>query len=157
MTIDIGLGKENRKNVAEALKPFLADTYTLYLKTQNYHWNITGPLFQPLHQEFENQYKDLAEAADMVAEQIRALGFSSPGSYKSFSALTNIEEANDNEVIKARDMIKTLANDNETIVRSGSEALKIAQKAGDEVSADMLIERMRKHEKTAWMLRSFEE
>lgn len=155
MSIDIGITKKDREEVADALKAFLADTYTLYLKTQNYHWNVKGPLFQPLHQEFEKQYQDLAEASDTIAEQIRALGFAAPGSYKSFTELTRIDEANDNKVIPAEDMIRELADDNETVVRTCAKALEVAQESGDEVSADLLIERMRIHEKTAWMLRSF--
>ncbi|PJB69645.1 MAG: DNA starvation/stationary phase protection protein [Alphaproteobacteria bacterium CG_4_9_14_3_um_filter_47_13] len=153
--MDIGLGAKNRKHVAQALKIFLADTYTLYLKTQNYHWNVKGKLFQPLHQEFEKQYRELAEAVDTIAEQIRALGLSAPGSYKSFAQMTSIDEADDSNVIKAEEMINQLTQDNETVIKNAGNALKIAQDAEDEGSADLLIERIRSHEKTAWMLRSF--
>lgn len=153
--MDIGIDRNSRKRVAEALKFILADTYTLYLKTLNYHWNVTGPLFQPLHQEFEKQYKDLSEAVDTIAEQIRALGSPAPGSYKSFAKLANIEEADDGKTVKALDMLDQLVKDHEAAIKSATKALKIAQDAKDEGSADLLIERIRNHEKTAWMLRSF--
>lgn len=155
MKIDTGLGENGRKQVTEALKKVLADSYTLYLKTHNYHWNITGSLFQPLHGEFEKHYTELALAVDEIAERIRALGFAAPGSYKSFAALTVIEEANDNKVPAAEDMVKQLAKDNETIVKTAREALSVAEDAGDDVSVDLLTQRMAVHEKTAWMLRSF--
>lgn len=154
MPIDLGIGKEEREEVAEALKTFLADTYALYLKTQNYHWNVTGAHFQPLHEEFEKQYRDLAEATDTIAEQIRALGVMAPGSFKAFQELSSVEEANENEVIDADKMVATLANDNEQVVRVANAAMEKANKVGDEGSADLLAERIRKHEKTAWMLRS---
>lgn len=154
MSIDLGIGEKQRENVAEALEVFLADTYALYLKTQNYHWKVKGPHFQPLHEEFEKQYRDLAEASDKIAEQIRALGFPAPGSFSAFQELTNVKEANDNKVVAAEQMVETLADDNELIVRSANQALEKANEAGDEGSADLLAERIRKHEKTAWMLRS---
>lgn len=154
MSINLGMTEQKRETVAKALEVFLADTYALYLKTQNYHWNVEGVHFQPLHEEFEKQYHDLAEATDTIAEQIRALGFPAPGSFIAFQELTNVKEANDNKVIAAEKMVETLADDNELIVRSANHALEKANEAGDEGSADLLAERIRKHEKVAWMLRS---
>jgi len=154
-SMDIGLGERNRQRVAKALKFFLADTWTLYLKTLNYHWNVRGPLFQPLHEEFEKQYRDLGEAADTIAEQIRVLGLLAPGSHKRFAEMASIEEADDNKLIEAEEMLARLAHDNEAVIKTAIKALKISQAADDEGSADLLIERIRTHEKTVWMLRSF--
>lgn len=155
MKMDMGVGKENREKVAEALKPALADTFTLYLKTLNYHWNVRGPMFQPLHGMFEEQYTDLAEAADDLAEHIRILGFSTPGSYKSFSKITHIKEADDSVQTRAKDMIANLQADHETVIKTLRNALRAAEKVEDDGTADLLAGRMRVHEKTAWMLRSF--
>jgi len=130
----------------------LADTYTIYLKTHNFHWNVTGPQFNTLHQMFEEQYTELAEAVDEIAERIRALGVQAPGSYAQFSELTSIEE--ETGTPSAEEMIKQLVTDLETVIRTARQVLPIADEANDEPSADLLTQRMQIHEKTAWMLRS---
>jgi len=130
----------------------LADTYTIYLKTHNFHWNVTGPQFNTLHQMFEEQYTELAEAIDEIAERIRALGVQAPGSYAQFSELTSIEE--ETGTPSAEEMIKQLVTDLETVIRTARQVLPIADEANDEPSADLLTQRMQIHEKTAWMLRS---
>jgi starvation-inducible DNA-binding protein len=141
------------KNTVEKLKTVLADTYTLYLKTQNYHWNVTGPSFQSLHLLFETQYNDLFLAVDLVAERIRSLGSNAPGSFSAFLALSNIKEAKD-KTPDAESMVKELAKDQEVIVKSLSAALKEAQKAGDEATIGLLVDRITAHEKNAWILKS---
>jgi starvation-inducible DNA-binding protein len=153
MTLNTGLSEEDRKVVAEALSRVLADTYTLYLKTHNYHWNVTGPRFSTLHNLFEEQYMELRDAADEIAERIRALGHFAPGSYAQFAELKTIDEA-PAKPPKAEDMLAHLAGDNETMSRVARSALTAAENAGDEVSVDMMIQRMTVHEKTAWMLRA---
>ena len=130
----------------------MADTYTIYLKTHNFHWNVTGPQFNTLHQMFEEQYTELAEAIDEIAERIRALGVQAPGSYAQFSELTSIEE--ETGTPSAEEMIKQLVTDLETVIRTARQVLPIADEANDEPSADLLTQRMQIHEKTAWMLRS---
>ena len=130
----------------------MADTYTIYLKTHNFHWNVTGPQFNTLHQMFEEQYTELAEAVDEIAERIRALGVQAPGSYAQFSELTSIEEVTGTP--SAEEMIKQLVTDLETVIRTARQVLPIADEANDEPSADLLTQRMQIHEKTAWMLRS---
>ncbi len=130
----------------------MADTYTIYLKTHNFHWNVTGPQFNTLHQMFEEQYTELAEAVDEIAERIRALGVQAPGSYAQFSELTSIEE--ETGTPSAEEMIKQLVTDLETVIRTARQVLPIADEANDEPSADLLTQRMQIHEKTAWMLRS---
>ena len=152
MNIDIGVTKQDRKAAADGLSRLLADSYTLYLKTHNYHWNVTGPLFNTLHVMFEQQYTELAVAVDDVAERIRALGFPAPGSYQAFSGLTAIEE--DQDVQSATDMIRHLLGAHETVARTAHEVHQIISDANDEVTADLLTQRMQIHEKTAWMLRS---
>lgn len=147
-----GITPKNRKAIAEGISVLLADSYTLYLKTHNFHWNVTGPMFSTLHQMFETQYTELAIAVDDIAERIRALGEPAPGSYQQFAALSSIEEADG--VPAAREMIKQLADDQEILVRNARKTVELASGAGDEVSADLLIQRMQVHEKTAWMLRS---
>ncbi|MCF6292800.1 MAG: DNA starvation/stationary phase protection protein [Robiginitomaculum sp.] len=147
-----GLTTKDRKAIANKISLLLADTYTLYLKTHNFHWNVTGPMFNTLHQMFEEQYTELALAVDEIAERIRALGEPAPGSYAQFSALSSIEEADG--VPTARQMIKQLADDQDTVVRIARETVEITSAAGDEVSTDLLIQRMQVHEKTAWMLRA---
>jgi len=152
MDINIGIKENDRKKIVEGLSRLLADTYTLYLKTHNYHWNVTGPMFQTLHLMFETQYNELALAVDLVAERIRALGFPAPGSYAQFSSLSAVKEASG--VPKAQDMIKDLVEGQETVVRTARSAFPVAEKAGDEATADLLTQRIQIHEKTAWMLRS---
>ena len=152
MKIDIGIPEKQRTKVAEGLSRLLADSYTLYLKTHKFHWNVTGPMFQTLHLMFETQYTELAMAVDLVAERIRALGFYAPGSYAEFSKLSSIKESEG--VPKAEDMIRQLVEGQEAVVRTARSIFPIAEKAGDEASADLLTQRIQLHEKTAWMLRS---
>ncbi|MFZ2490765.1 MAG: Dps family protein [Thermoanaerobaculia bacterium] len=150
--IDIGISEDQRQKIADGLSRLLADTYTLYLKTHNFHWNVTGPMFQTLHLMFETQYNELSLAVDLIAERIRALGFAAPGSYKQFSQLTSIKEADG--VTSAQDMIKQLVIGQEAVVRTARDVFKAAEKANDQPTADLLTQRMQVHEKTAWMLRS---
>ncbi len=150
--IDIGISEKDREAIASGLSRVLADSYTLYLKTHNYHWNVTGPLFNTLHLMFEQQYNELALAVDQVAERIRALGHPAPGSYASYAALTRIEE--EEGVPDAEAMIANLLSGHETVARTAREAFPLAEQAGDEPTADLLTQRMDIHEKTAWMLRS---
>ena len=150
--INIGINEGDRHEIAEGLSRLLADTYTLYLKTHNFHWNVTGPMFQTLHIMFETQYTELATAVDDVAERIRALGFPAPGTYSDFAKLSSIPETPG--VPNADDMIRLLVEGNESVVRTARAAFPAAERAGDESTADLLTERMRLHEKTAWMLRS---
>ncbi len=152
MDINIGIDSKNREQIATALSKVQADTYTLYLKTHNYHWNVTGPMFQTLHLMFEQQYNELWIAVDLVAERIRALGFPAPGTYKQFVALTSIKD--DDTVPKATDMIRSLVEGHETVARTSREAFKRADEVHDQPTCDMLTQRMNVHEKTAWMLRS---
>ena len=154
-SMNIGISETDRAAVAQALASLLADTYTLYLKTHNYHWNVTGPRFRDLHLMFEEQYNELALAVDSVAERIRTLGAKAPGSYKSFDRLSKIEDADDEATLPdADEMLKTLESDNATLVRTAREALEIAQNAQDESSVSLISDRMVVHEKVAWMLRS---
>lgn len=150
--VDIGIPEAKRREIADGLSRLLADEYTLYLKTHNFHWNVKGPQFKALHDLFETQYKDLAAAVDEIAERIRALGFYAPGSYKQFAELTSIEEETGNP--DAEDMIRQLVAGQEAVVRTAREALRPAQDVGDEPTVDLLTQRMRSHEKNAWMLRS---
>ena len=152
MQIDIGLSADERQEISNGLAELLADSYSLYLKTHNYHWNVTGPLFNTLHTMFEEQYTELATAVDEIAERIRALGIRAPGSYSEFSELTNIKEANGEE--SAEDMIRALVAGQETVVRTARNAFPAADAANDEPTADLLTQRMQTHEKNAWMLRS---
>lgn len=153
MKVNIGIEEANRKKIADRLAVMLADTYTLYVKTQNFHWNVTGPIFPALHLMFETQYKELADAVDLIAERIRALGFTTPASLASFSKLTAIKEAAA-ELLKSEEMVKQLAADHETLIRNHRDLIEFSQKLNDESTADLVIERLREHEKTAWMLRS---
>lgn len=150
--VDIGIKEDARKEIAEGLSHLLADTYSLYLKTHNFHWNVTGPMFQTLHQMFEEQYTELAGAVDEIAERIRALGFFAPGSYKEFAELSSIPDAEG--VISSESMIKESVDGQEAVVRTARKVFTRAEEAGDEVSCDLLTQRMQIHEKTAWMLRS---
>ena len=152
MPIDIGISDELRQEIGEGLSRLLADTYTLYLKTHNFHWNVTGPLFNTLHLMFETQYTELALAVDLIAERIRALGLPAPGSYARFAQLTSIRE--ETGVPAAEDMIRQLVRDQEAVVRTARSIFPAVEKAGDEPTADLLTQRMQVHEKTAWMLRS---
>ena len=141
-----------RDEVVGALSQLLADSYTLYLKTHNYHWNVTGPMFQTLHTMFEEEYTELAMAVDEIAERIRALGVYAPGSYKAFATLSSVEE--EEGVPSAEDMIRNLVVAHETVVRTAREVFPLAEDASDEPTADLLTQRMQVSEKTAWMLRS---
>lgn len=139
--------------LAKALSSLLADSYTLYLKTQNYHWNVTGPQFKSLHLQFEEQYTELAAAIDEIAERIRALGHTAPGSYAQFAELASIKEAGHN-VPDGIQMVKNLAEDNIALAKTAYKVIEAAEKAGDEVSVDLGVGRSTVHEKTAWMLES---
>ena len=150
--IDIGINERDRKQIAEGLSRLLADTYALYLKSHNYHWNVTGPMFQTLHVMFETQYTELAEAVDLIAERIRALGFPAPATFRAFTELTSIAE--DEGVPTAEEMIQNLVEGQELVVRTARSVFPVAQKASDEPTADLLTQRMQTHEKSAWMLRS---
>ena len=152
MKVNIGISEEQRKSIAQGLAVLLADTYTLYLKTHNYHWNVTGPMFQTLHTLFETQYTELAVAVDDIAERIRALGEFAPGSYKEYAKLTSIKEAEG--IPSAEEMIKDLVKGHEAIAKTGRSIVPTADDASDEVTLDLLTQRMTVHEKTAWMLRS---
>lgn len=152
MDIDIGIKKKDREAIAEGLSKLLADTYTLYLKTHNFHWNVKGPMFQTLHLMFETQYNELALAVDLIAERIRALGFPAPATYRQFSALSSIKETEG--VPSATQMIKLLVEGQEAVARTARAVFPIADKASDEPTADLLTQRLQVHEKTAWMLRS---
>ncbi|MDX1736429.1 MAG: Dps family protein [Halioglobus sp.] len=150
--MNIGINAEQRQTVAQGLKTLLADSYSLYLQTHNFHWNVTGPQFNDLHQLFEGHYTELAVAVDDIAERIRALGVAAPGTYSEFAALSNIEEVQG--VPAAQDMVAILTASHEQVVRTCREVLKLAQAADDESSVALISDRMRIHEKTAWMLRS---
>jgi len=150
--INIGIEQSDRQEIAHGLSRLLADSYTLYLKTHNYHWNVKGPLFNTLHQMFEEQYTELATAVDEIAERIRALGEPAPGSYKAYAALTSIEE--EDAVPGAEEMIRQLLKGQETVVRTARAVIGSAEAANDEPTADLLTQRMQVHEKNAWMLRS---
>jgi len=152
MSVNIGIERTDRKATAEALSRVLADTYTLYLKTHNFHWNVTGPLFATLHAMFEEQYTALATAVDEVAERIRTLGFPAPGSYRAFAELTVIPEAEG--VPAAEDMIRQLLADHERAAEVIRAVFPTLNKAEDESTADLLTQRLTFHEQTAWMLRS---
>jgi starvation-inducible DNA-binding protein len=152
MDINIGIQTEQRQAIADGLSRLLADTYTLYLKTHNYHWNVTGPMFNTLHLMFETQYNELALAVDLIAERIRALGHVAPGSYAAYSRLSSIQE--EEGVPKAQEMIRNLVEGQEAVVRTARSIFPVVDEAGDEPTADLLTQRMQVHEKTAWMLRS---
>jgi starvation-inducible DNA-binding protein len=152
--IDIGISKSNRETIAEGLKRLLADSYTLYLQTHNFHWNVTGPQFRDLHLMFEEHYVELATAVDEIAERIRTLGVAAPGTYKAFAQLSSIEEVDG--VPDAKEMVSLLTKGHEQVVKTCREALGPAQEADDESSAALISDRMRIHEKTAWMLRAMQ-
>ncbi len=149
-TLNIGVNAENKVLIAGALKKVLADSYTLYLQTHNFHWNVVGKRFHDLHVMFEDEYKELAEAVDTIAERIRVLDESAPATYKAFSSLTEIKELDG--VPDAEEMIRTLKVNNELVAESCRAALKAAQSGDDESTISLASDRMRVHEKTAWML-----
>ena len=152
VAIDIGISKSDRVKIADGLSKLLADTYTLYLKTHNFHWNVTGPMFNTLHLMFEQQYNELALAVDQIAERIRALGVPAPGTYKDYSRLSSIKETPG--VPAAEEMIALLVEGQEAVVRTARSIFPSVERANDEPTADLLTQRMQVHEKTAWMLRS---
>ena len=152
LTIDIGIPEAQRHEIAHGLSRLLADTYTLYLQTHNYHWNVTGPMFQTLHLMFETQYNELALAVDLIAERIRALGERAPGTYREFAELSSIREDDDHP--GASEMIRRLVRGQEAVARTAREVFAVASDANDQPSADLLTQRLQVHEKTAWMLRS---
>lgn len=150
--MDIGINEQDRKNIAQGLSHLLADTYTLYLKTHYFHWNVTGPMFNALHLMFETQYNELALAVDLVAERIRALDIYAPGTYRDFAKLSSIKESE--SVPKAQEMIAELVAGHEAVCRTARSVFPSAEAASDEATADLLTQRLQVHEKTAWMLRS---
>jgi len=150
--IDIGIDEQQRQAIADGLSRLLADTYTLYLKTHNFHWNVTGPMFNTLHLMFEQQYTELSLAVDGIAERIRALGFPAPGTYSAYAKLSSIKETEG--VPSAEQMIQLLVEGQEAVVRTARQVFPTVDEANDEPTADLLTQRMQVHEKTAWMLRS---
>jgi starvation-inducible DNA-binding protein len=153
--IDIGISTGDRKKIADGLSRFLADSYTLYLKTHNFHWNVTGAMFNSLHNMFETQYTEQWGALDEVAERIRALGFNTPGSYAEFIRLTSIrEEQGADGVPDWKGMVQQLVSGNEAVCRTARAVLKTADDAGDDPTVDLMTQRLQTHEKYAWMLRS---
>jgi starvation-inducible DNA-binding protein len=152
MAMDIGISKKDREKIAEGLARLLADSFTLYLKTHNFHWNVTGPMFNTLHVMFMDQYTELWNALDMIAERIRALGVAAPGTYREFAKLTVIAESEGK--VGAEDMIRQLVAGQEAVTKTARSLFPLVDKAGDEPTADLLTQRMQIHEKNAWMLRS---
>lgn len=150
--IDTGIPQDARKDIVEGLSRVLADSYTLYLKTHGFHWNVTGRMFQTLHLLFERQYTELAGAVDVIAERIRALGAPAPGSYAAFARLASIPESED--VPAAHDMVRQLVTDHETLCRTARSVFPAVDRGADEATRDLLIQRLRVHEKEAWMLRA---
>jgi len=152
MKVNVGISDENRKKTAELLNQLLADTYLLYLKTQNFHWNVEGAMFAQLHLMFEEQYTELAGAVDKIAERIRALGFYAPGSFAQYSTLSSIKESTN--VPADKEMIKQLMEDHESVIRNIRGSFSFIEEAKDQTTVDTLTERMESHEKNSWMLRS---
>lgn len=150
--INIGINEKDRVVIAEGLKCLLADSYTLYLQTHNFHWNVTGPQFRELHLMFEEHYTELAVAVDDIAERIRTLDVAAPGTYKEFAKLSSIQEVDG--VPTSNEMVKILLSGHETVVKTCRKVLVTAQQADDESSASLVSDRMRIHEKTTWMLRA---
>jgi starvation-inducible DNA-binding protein len=152
-SIDIGISEKDRAAIAGGLSRLLADTFTLYLTTHNFHWNVTGPMFSTLHAMFMDQYTELWNAADPIAERIRALGHPAPGSYAQFGKLTSLKDAPANPP-KAMDMVRILVQGHEAVARTARGLFETVEKADDQPTADLLTQRLDVHEKTAWMLRS---
>lgn len=152
MAIDIGISEQDRKDIVDGLSRLLSDTYVLYLKTHNFHWNVSGPMFRTLHLMFEEQYNELALAVDSIAERIRALGHPAPGNYATYARLSTIKD--EEGVPAAEAMIRQLVDGQEAIVRTARSIFPVVEKASDEPTADLLTQRMQTHEKTAWMLRA---
>jgi starvation-inducible DNA-binding protein len=150
--IDIGIPEKNRRQIAEGLSVLLADSYTLYLTTHNFHWNVTGPMFQTLHLMFMGQYTELWNALDLIAERIRSLGHFAPGTYGEYAKLTNLKEPKG--VPKAKEMIKMLIQGHEAVAKTCRSIFPAAEGGSDEGTLDLLTQRIQLHEKTAWMLRS---
>ena len=152
MQINIGIQEQDRAEIADGLAHLLADSYTLYMKTHNFHWNVTGPMFNTLHLMFEAQYNELALAVDLIAERIRALGHIAPGTYAAYSRLSSIKE--EESIPKAQDMIRQLMEGQEAVVRTARSIFPVVNEASDEPTADLLTQRMQIHEKNGWMIRS---
>ncbi|MBB4721825.1 Dps family protein [Xanthomonas euvesicatoria] len=153
--IDIGIKDSDRKQISDGLARYMADAFTLYLKTHNFHWNVTGSMFNSLHTMFETQYTEQWAALDEVAERIRALGYNAPGSYREFVALTSIpEEPGLSDSADWREMVRQLVSGNEAVCRTARKVLGTADDAGDDPTVDLLTQRLQTHEKYAWMLRS---
>lgn len=150
--MDIGINKKDREKIAEGLSRLLADSYTLYLMTHNFHWNVKGPMFNTLHLMFMGQYTEQWNALDLIAERIRALDFPAPGTYKQYVKLASIKEVTG--VPKAMDMVRHLVAAQEATARTARAVFPIVEKANDQPTADLLTQRLEVHEKTAWMLRS---
>jgi starvation-inducible DNA-binding protein len=150
--IDTGISEKDRARIAAGLSRLLADTFSVYLKTHSFHWNVTGPMFNTLHLMFETQYNELWLATDLIAERIRSLGFPAPGTYSEFASLSSIKETAG--VPKATEMLRLLVEGNEAVVRTARSIFPLVDKANDEPTADLLTQRMQIHEKNAWMLRS---
>jgi starvation-inducible DNA-binding protein len=151
-TIDIGIPERDRAKIADGLSRLLADTYGLYLKTHNFHWNVEGPMFNTLHLMFMEEYTELWNALDEIAERIRALGYPAPGTYREFGRLTKLEDTEG--VPEAMDMVRLLVRGHETVARTARDVFGVAEKGNDEATVDLLTQRLQVHEKTAWMLRS---
>jgi len=152
MELNTGISPDHREKLAAELSRLLADSYTLYLKTHNFHWNVTGPMFQTLHSMFELHYTELAMAVDTIAERIRALGVLAPGSYAAFGRLASVPDTD--AAPNALEMVKLLVEAHETVIRTAREVVRAAEEAGDQATADLGTQRLQLHEKTAWMLRS---
>ena len=152
MQVEIGISEQDRQRLADGLAKLLADSYTLYLKTHNFHWNVKGPMFQTLHLMFEQHYTELAMAVDLVAERIRALGHPAPGTYSAYAKLSSIPETDG--VPQALDMVKLLVEGHEAVIRTARNVVSLAEETKDQATADLGTQRLQLHEKTAWMLRS---
>ena len=152
MQVEIGISADDRKQLADELSKLLADSYTLYLKTHNFHWNVKGPMFQTLHLMFEQHYTELATAVDLIAERIRALGHPAPGTYSAYAKLSSIAETDG--VPEALDMVKLLVEAHEAVIRTARKVVSLAERMSDQATADLGTQRLQLHEKTAWMLRS---
>lgn len=152
MQVEIGISEPDRQRLADGLAKLLADSYTLYLKTHNFHWNVKGPMFQTLHLMFEQHYTELAMAVDLVAERIRALGHPAPGTYSAYAKLSSIAETDG--VPQALDMVKLLVEAHEAVIRTARNVVSLAEEVRDQATADLGTQRLQLHEKTAWMLRS---